>query len=150
MPNHVINNIYLRGNPKKIQSMLETIKSDKIGAGSIDFNKVIPMPESLNIETSSRTDHGLKAYRDFIDAYTVGHTEECADIPVKSEEVFLHQRTDIRRDDWELGKTAWNNIKQYGAAAWFDSAVMNRKSKDLWKKLITNKITGRYQSFHCK
>lgn len=129
MPNHVINNISLRGDPKKIRLLLETVKSDKIGAGSIDFNKVIPMPESLNIETSSRTDQGLKAYRDFIEAYTVGHTEECADISVKSEEIFLHQRTDIRRDVWELGKTAWNNIKQYGAATWFDWRVSNWGTK---------------------
>lgn len=59
-------------------------------AGSIDFNKVIPMPGSLNIETSSRTDQGLKAYRDFIEAYTVGHTE------------VLTSFGNVKRKEWEV------------------------------------------------
>lgn len=76
MPNHVVNHISLRGDPKKIREMLETIKSDELGIGSVDFNKIIPMPESLNIEAGSRTDRGLKAYRDFIEVYTFGRSAE--------------------------------------------------------------------------
>lgn len=49
MPNHVENHISLQGDPKKIRSMLEAIKSDELGIGSVDFNKIIPMPESLTI-----------------------------------------------------------------------------------------------------
>jgi hypothetical protein len=29
--------------------MFETIKSDKIGIGSIDFNKVIPTPDNIHL-----------------------------------------------------------------------------------------------------
>ena len=64
MPNHVANHISLQGDPEKIRSMLEAIQSDELGVGSVDFNKIIPMPKSLNIEAGSRTDRGLKAYRD--------------------------------------------------------------------------------------
>ena len=71
MPNHVVNHISLRGDPAQIREMLEAIKSDELGIGSVDFNKIISMPESLNIEAGSRTDRGLKAYRDFIDVYTL-------------------------------------------------------------------------------
>lgn len=118
MPNHVVNHISLQGDPEKIRSMLETIKSDEHGIGSVDFNKIIPMSKSLDIEAGSRTDRGLKVYRDFIDVYTLAGTmnmDKLRNIPVESEEIFLRQRTDIRRDEWELGKAAWRNIRDFGA-----------------------------------
>lgn len=134
MPNHVVNHISLNGDPEKIRSMLEAIKSDELGVGSVDFNKIIPMPKSLDIEESTRTDRGLKAYRDFIEVYTFGRSAEDAlkaleDIPAESEEIFLRQRTDIKRDEWELGKTAWHNIRQYGAPTWYDWAINNWGTK---------------------
>lgn len=134
MPNHVENHISLQGDPKKIRSMLEAIKSDELGIGSVDFNKIIPMPESLNIEAGTRTDRGLQAYRDFIEAYTAGRSAEDAlkaleNIPAESEEAFLRRRTDIKHDEWELGKTAWNNIRQYGAPTWYDWCIANWGTK---------------------
>ena len=128
MPNHVVNHISLQGDPEKIRSMLEAIKSDELGIGSVDFNKIIPMPKSLNIEAGSRTDRGLQAYRDFIDVYTFARSindtaKALENIPVESEEVFLRQRTDIRRDEWELGRTAWHNIREYGAPTWYECYV---------------------------
>lgn len=75
MPNHVINQISLSGDPEKIRSMLEAIKSNELGVGSVDFNRIIPMPESLDIEAGSRTDRGLKAYRDFIEVCTAAGTQ---------------------------------------------------------------------------
>ena len=109
MPNHVANHISLQGDPEKIRSMLEAIQSDELGVGSVDFNKIIPMPKSLNIEAGSRTDRGLKAYRNFIEVYTFGRSADdtlkaLENIPAESEKVFLRQRTDIRREEWELGK----------------------------------------------
>lgn len=134
MPNHVVNHISLQGDPEKIRSMLEAIKSDELGIGSVDFNKIIPMPKSLNIEAGSRTDRGLQAYRDFIDVYTFARSindtaKALENIPVESEEVFLRQRTDIRRDEWELGRTAWHNIREYGAPTWYDWCVTNWGTK---------------------
>lgn len=132
MPNHIVNHISLQGDPKKIRSMLETIKSDEHGIGSVDFNKIVPMSKSLDIEAGSRTDRGLKAYRDFIDVYTLAGTmnmEKLRNIPVESEEIFLRQRTDIRRDEWELGKAAWRNIRDFGAPTWYDWCISNWGTK---------------------
>lgn len=132
MPNHVMNNISLQGDEYKIKEMLEAIKSDKFGLGTIDFNKIIPMPESLNIEAGSRTDKGLKYYKDFIETYTLSGTinmEKIRNIPVKSEEEFLRERNDIPRDEWELGKTAWYNMQKYGAPTWYEWSVINWNTK---------------------
>lgn len=103
MPNHVENIITLKGDEKKIREMLEAIKNDDYGLGTVDFNKIIPMPESLNIEAGSKTDRGLKAYSDFIDVYVFGRNAEDAlnaiqNIPRESEDAFLRQRSDLKAD----------------------------------------------------
>ena len=57
MPNHVENHIEFNGDKQQIDAMLNKIGSDKYGTGTIDFKKIISMPETLNIEAGSRTDH---------------------------------------------------------------------------------------------
>ena len=77
MPNHVTNIIEYSGDEKAIKKMLESIKNDTFGIGTIDFDKIIPMPKSLDIESGSRTDRGLRVYKDFIPALpktAVGNT----------------------------------------------------------------------------
>ena len=125
MPNHVENRIEYSGDARQIRTMLESIKTDEYGIGTVDFNKIIPMPESLNIEAGSKTNRGLKAYKEFIDMYTFGRFAEEAEkalenIPVDSENAFLSQRTDIVKEEWELGKIAWQNIRQYGSPTWYE------------------------------
>lgn len=62
MPNHVMNKVQFIGDQKRIDEILEAIKVDDIGIGSLDFNKVIPMPECLNVESGSRTDEAISHY----------------------------------------------------------------------------------------
>ena len=59
MPNHITNILKFEGDSEQVHTMLDKIKSDELGFGSIDFNKIIPMPESHNIEAGSRTDEAL-------------------------------------------------------------------------------------------
>ena len=132
MPNNIENIITLQGDEKKIREMLETIKNDDLSIGTIDFNKITGMPKRLDIEAGSRTKRGLDFYNGFIDVYTLAGTmnmEKLRNIPVESEEIFLRQRTDIRRDEWELGKAAWRNIRDFGAPTWYDWCISNWGTK---------------------
>ena len=45
MPNHVTNKIKFSGKQENIDKVLELIKGEEV----IDFNKIIPMPETLNL-----------------------------------------------------------------------------------------------------
>jgi hypothetical protein len=47
MPNHVTNVIELKGDKKQISELLEQIKNDDFGLGTIDFEKIIPMPDNI-------------------------------------------------------------------------------------------------------
>ena len=112
--------------------MLNAVKSDESGFGSVDFNKIIPMPESLNISSGSATDKALKLYKDFVEVFTLGGTmnmDRLSDIPLRSEEVFLKQRQDISCEDWVLGKAAWNNLRKYGASIWYSWRINNWGTK---------------------
>ena len=48
MPNHVQNHIKVSGNPQRVQEFLEKVQNDEYGIGTLDFQKIIPMPEDEN------------------------------------------------------------------------------------------------------
>lgn len=64
MPNHVMNIVCFSGDRGAIRRMREAIQNPEYGIGSIDFNRIIPMPPSLDMEESSCTRAGLRAYGD--------------------------------------------------------------------------------------
>ena len=47
MPNHVTNIITYEGDRKQIAEMLEAIKNNEFGIGTVDFQKIIPMPDDI-------------------------------------------------------------------------------------------------------
>ena len=120
--------IHFSGDQSRIDELLVSIKGEET---IFDFNRVIPMPESLNIETSSRTDSGLKAYRDFITMYTMDGTieKDLLNIPKEKEEIFLKARPDINLDEWNLGRTAFQNEQKYGSKSWFEFHIQAWGSK---------------------
>lgn len=68
MPNHVTNILVISGDDEQRQAMFEAIKDDKFGLGSIDFNKVIPMPEHIfrgNLGQSEREQYGSANWYDW-------------------------------------------------------------------------------------
>lgn len=134
MPNHIENIITLKGNEKQIREMLEVIKNDDYSLETVDFNKIIPMPESLNIEAGSRTDRGLKLYKEFIEECLFDRKETdilkiSAETLAESEKAYLSKRKDIDSAEWKLGKTAWNNIQNYGAPTWYEWCTNNWGTK---------------------
>lgn len=47
MPNHVTNILTVSGDPKRMAELFEAIKTEEYGLGSIDFAKIIPVPDTI-------------------------------------------------------------------------------------------------------
>ncbi|WOC32132.1 MULTISPECIES: DUF1281 family ferredoxin-like fold protein [Caproicibacterium] len=68
MPNHVANILIAHGDEKQVRAMFEAVKNDKIGIGSLDFNKIIPMPENIfrgNLGTEEFARYGKNNWYDW-------------------------------------------------------------------------------------
>ena len=68
MPNHVINRLEFDCPKERLKEILSAIcyddssEAEQTGIGTIDFNKITPMPPSLDIESGSSTDRGINLY----------------------------------------------------------------------------------------
>lgn len=137
MPNHVTNIVTFKGDENRIREILESIMDKELGIGSFDFDKVIPMPETLNIPAGSETDRGMKLYMEFVETYFRGRelsgralpNEELLNIPEKSEVDYLDARKDIVKETFSLGKKAFQNKIKYGCATWYDWCIENWGTK---------------------
>lgn len=142
MPNYVKNIVKMNG----IEN-LSLYSIDKSGEKYFDFNKIIPMPESLDVESGSITDKAL--------VYFV--TERCT-IPIEClstekksilkklvtncfndnwlEEVFRRVMVDIynmneseKNDYYKKGSIYFDNYIKYGHTTWYDWCVANWGTK---------------------
>ena len=116
MPNHITNLISFGDLPEQVavfHKMLQDLRRDGDVYGSIDFNKLIPMPKSLDIESGSRTNRGLDAYRRFMAGDKTGA------------ETFQKKHP----EEWALGKQAYENIRQYGSPTWYEWCNKNWGTK---------------------
>ena len=53
-------------NKNLINKIAEEIKDDELGVGSIDFEKILPTPEELNLESGSLSFNGEKLYKEYL------------------------------------------------------------------------------------
>lgn len=68
MPNHVTNILKFRGEDERLKKIFEDIKNDEIGAGSISFEKIIPMPDYIyrgNLGKDEMEKYGENNWYDF-------------------------------------------------------------------------------------
>ena len=117
MPNYVKNILSFDGDPDQVSRLFSAIKGEN---GLMDFNKLIPMPPELEIESGSRTDAGFKEYMGFV-ADTGFRTE--------LEQPYLSAHPEIDREEWDLGKQAFHNIREFGCPTWYEWRVQNWGTK---------------------
>ena len=105
MLNFVRNIITFDCDEEEVKKIIDEIKSDD-GKTLFDFNKLIPMPEELNILEGSKTDEGITAFE-----------------------------TDNKSDPelYELGKQAIKNLEKYGHRSWYYWRVQYWETK--WNAL---------------
>jgi len=59
MPNHITNIIKFQGDENEIKKMLTDVQYEKFGLGSVDFEKIIPMPENIFKGMLGQTERAL-------------------------------------------------------------------------------------------
>ena len=129
MPNYVKNILSFDGDQDQISRLFSTIQGEN---GPMDFDKLIPMPSELEIESGSRTAAGFKKYMEFV-ADTGLHTE--------MEPAYLAAHPEIDREEWDLGKQAYQNIQKYGCPTWYEWRIQNWGAK--WNASGAEVLDGR-------
>ena len=147
MPNHVINRLEFFCSKEKLKEILSAIcyaedsGAEATGIGTVDFNKITPMPPSLEIESGSNTDRGINLYLTSINPSVRYYGKEkmgAAAFEALAQRLngsrsFLRHNvamtsTEIKNSTLytnedellQLGKTAVSNLEQYGATTWYD------------------------------
>lgn len=109
MPNHVINKVAISGDKLELSLCREQIidayrYEDEANTRKFSFQTIIPMPESLEIESGSRTVWGMEYVKN-------------GNVP--NEWMKKWSKEEIDRVA-ELGKKALENIRKFGYKDWYD------------------------------
>ena len=142
MPNWVQNEIIFENiGDEKVAALVRELKlSTENGERAFDFNKLIPMPESLNIESGSNTDRAIAYY--VTERLTIpveqtnlsGLISNCFSNDWANEVVSrLKNETETSPEVWdklyENGKQYMYNREHYGCYTWFDWCRRNWGTK---------------------
>ena len=144
MPNYVTNRIEISATGQTLEDILTAIQRPGDVRGSFDFNRLIPMPEALNITEGSITDQSISAFL----SHLKDEIQEHPDLPGKAEDIkrYLSAAAEVKKhsfltsyeympaeeiaakaeksnmsveDYLELGKKYLDNQLSYGYATWY-------------------------------
>ena len=138
MPNHIHNVLTVLGaDASTCKKILKSIQDDEAGGGSIDFNKIIPMPESLNMTEGSDTDHSIELYLTMVNPKTPNYglpkveQKEFTKMvdQLNATQHFCRYEDDLSEEKikkllengvtLENGKKAIHNLIEYGSTTWY-------------------------------
>ena len=128
MPNHVYNRIRFYTDPETKARIILDVMNDEDGPGSIDFEKLIPMPKELDITDGSMTDAGEKLYIMYLSR--LAETGESPDTEAARDiRESITKGDPVLEDRFELGERAVRNRELYGSRSWYGWSIDNWGTK---------------------
>ena len=124
MPNWVRTRLTFNGEQNRVAEIKELVKTTgkddegKDYTNEFDFNKVIPMPEELNIPSSSSGEWGMR-YLLLNAKHSFLWTEDDRSFMERMKKV-KEENPDRFHEDIELGKKYLSNISKYGYKDWYN------------------------------
>ena len=138
MPNWVRNVIDVSGGARDMDAFVNGMKSEH---SDFDFNKIIPMPESLNVTSGGISDNAIMYYLSDRLQKSIDDVERNDDIKlIKYTYTSLRDLMDDCRnmldrgsykpdDLYEQGRVYVDNYHKYGAIDWYDWCCANWGTK---------------------
>jgi len=141
VPNNVTNMLTVSGEPETVKRFFAAINGGFFEDGKpmfIDFNKIKPMPEALNVESGYRSNKALELYVEFakesagIADLSLALGDKGADTIKRLSGNLTEKYTKITKDDPELlifGERLFDNIRNYGSPTWYEWCTANWGTK---------------------
>ena len=129
MSNWVKNILEISGKPNTVKKVVDFLKgADNEGTETcFDFNKVVPMPDSLKLESGSRSKLSLLVFKyktfgqeaDNLNRYRFANE---SDLDLSLDE-YVARMLQEKQADLDLGRKVYTNLQEYGFADWYDWRV---------------------------
>lgn len=119
MPNHITNILKVNGSDEQVKNVFAHIKTER---SEFDFNKIIPMPEELNIASSTDGSIGMEYLLFKSGEFRFKKYEET----YKRVESYDEKR---KNEIIELGKKYLCNLAKYGYTNWYNWRIANWGTK---------------------
>lgn len=139
MPNWTENTVTIRGSKNDLDKIEKKLKSKKT---VFDFNKIVPMPKSLDVTAGSMTDEAILVYlTDKLSFKPNKRTKESEKIYKLVTNCFskdwpkdVYERVETRGKEridelYDLGKQYVYNYDNYGCATWYEWCTKNWGTK---------------------
>ena len=165
MPNYVTNNLEIKADGARLDEILDAIRFEDGPKGSLDFNRLIPMPQSLDMTQGTITRASMEAYISHIHSnqipdcnvplydYAFQHFKRFFPfskpaIPSEKEIPDIAERHNMSVDAFlTLGKQYLDNILEHGSPTWYDWRIQNWGTK--WDLSPDDCILSRRQNGIC-
>lgn len=142
MPNHITNRLIIEGATEEVAKVFDFLKADKPDeAGNVvlvDFNKILPMPESLDVESSSDGIDGKQYLLGMSGNILEVHRYKESDHHKKMIEMREHNPDRFERC-LELGRKYLRNTADYGCSTWYEWRRRNWGTK--WNAYDIEKLS---------
>lgn len=123
MPNWVKANLHFAGKKEEVSKLREFVKSvitddnGKQVTKEFDFNKIVPMPDELNIVSGTLGDNGMR-YLMLNDKHPIVWTDDQKKFMDEMEKLE-HNNPERFNETIELGRQYLSNLSKYGCTTWY-------------------------------